>query len=243
MTTINHKFTDVCIDFDAILQQPDIRKMIKVVLDQAKTQEAKRRTDIGNYKDYGDEDGSPLYFGMFVEWYAQEFLNNYGHVYNIGNVQMNDHAGGTDEDWGIDGIGHTRYKKNKTSYPHVAPASGTPVYIQVKGTGNHNKEHMANDGSRLPNFTTHAMSTAIKSKTAYQSRYILFTTAKGVYYTLDKMWNNMVEVIAIKQIMKMSNGDMLFLNHLRQSVGLDSLDYSIEPDAEAQYNLQQCVEV
>ena len=236
-TIIDHKFSEICVDFDAILQEPDIRKMIKIVLKQAKTEEAKKRTDLANYKDYNEKEGSPKYFGMFVEWYAQHFLNHFGHVFNIGNVQMAEHAGGTDEDYGIDGMGTTVYTRTIKGTNRKAEA-GAKVYLQVKGTDNHNKEHYANDGSRLPNFTTHAMSSAIKAGTAYKSRYILFTTAKGVYYTLDKMWNGMVEVVAIKEINKLAKGNMVFLNTLRMSVGLPEIEYSVAMDAEAEYNLK-----
>lgn len=238
MATHKHIFENICINFEEILQEPNIRKMLKAVQNQAKTEEAKKRTDLTHYKDYGEDEWSPIYFGLFVEWFAEHFLNHFGHLFNVTNVKMNNAEGSAIEDLGVDGVGMTMNKKKHPVAGSIVSQPGNAVYIQVKGTLNFNKEHKANDGSRLPNFATHAMSTAIKNGTAYQTRYILFTTAKGVHYVLEKMWNGLVEVIAIEQIIKLANNNQYFLNILRERVGLTPLEFQMPPiDPEAQYHI------
>lgn len=232
-----HIFENVCLDFAPILAIPNIKNMLKEVEKQAKTEEAKKRTDFPHYKDYGQDEWSPVYFGLFVEWFAEQFLNHFGHVYNIFNVHMMNVEGDVSEDLGVDGMGLTMNDKDVRGSAVKAPRHGD-VYIQVKGTLNFQKKHTPNDGSRLPNFTTNAMSSAIISGKAYQSRYILFTTADGIHYTLKKMWNGMVEVIGIDQIQKLVNNNIQFLNILRTKVGLPELDIPLlSMDPEAVYNI------
>jgi hypothetical protein len=235
-----HVFENVCINFEEILIKPDIKHMLRVVKEQAKTTEAKKRTDIANADKYSDDEGSPKYFGMFVEWYAQEYLNHFGYLYNIANVNMLDVVGGNTEDLGVDGEGVTMTTRKTSTRSTISHTQGGRVYIQVKGTTNHNKEHQANDGSRLPNFATHAMSSAISGAAAYSSRYVLFTTGKGVHYKLKAMWCNLVEVIGIHDIDKLASKNVEFLNRLRDRVGLNKIEYiAPEMDAEAEYNLTQ----
>lgn len=238
--TTKHIFENVCIDFNEILKDTDFKRMIRVVAKQSKTTEAKLRTDLGNYKNYGEDENSPMYFGLFAEWYAQEFLNYFGSLpcFNIANVQMYNAVGSSNIDNGVDGDAITMSDKKSNNKSSVAIKQGGKVYIQVKGTLNFSKEHMANDGSRLPNFTTNAMSSAIKNGTAYSTRYILFTTGIGVHYRLKQMWNDMVEIISINEIEQLAKKNVLFLNVLRERVGLEPLPIlTASLDAEAAFNI------
>jgi hypothetical protein len=72
-----------------------------------------------------------------------------------------------------------------------------------------------------------AMSSAIIGGKAYQARYIVFTTGAGLHYSLDKMSNNLLEVIGYRKIRALVNDDMVFLNILRDSVGLVSFPATI----------------
>lgn len=236
--THKHVFENVCTDFSDILAQPDFKRMLRVAKQQSKSMEAKLRTDISNYKDYGTDEWSPIYFGMFVEWYAEQYLNFFGHLYNIADVKMFDAVGSTYQDLGVDGMGVTMCDKKATKQSTGSIKQGGPVYIQVKGTLNFNKEHQANDGSRLPNFTTNAMSSAIRNGTAYYSRYVLFTTCLGIHYKLKAMWNDIVEVIDIKKIHQLADHNQIFLNAMRVRVGLEPIELSSPNlDAEASFNL------
>lgn len=233
-----HIFTNVCIDFEEILSTPKFEKMLRTAYKQAKTNEAIRRTSLGEYKDHNDnnDEWSPMYYGLFVEWFAQEYLNHFGHLFNLSNVQMLEHVGSAEQDNGVDGTAISTNAK-KGPIRTVACKRGSPVYIQVKGTLNPTKEHTANDGSRLPNFFMNAYSTAIQTKCAYQARYIVFTTGKGLHYRLEDMCNHLVEVINFKKITKLVNGDHQFLNILRESVGLESFELpQFEGDPEGEYN-------
>ena len=237
--TTKHIFENVCLDFSPILAEPSIRKMLTVVKKQAKTEEAKRRTDFAHYKEYGDDEWSPTYFGLFVEWFAEHYLNHFGHKYNIHRVQMLNHEESSEQDWGVDGVGFTMKERKHSNIRSIFSKSGSPVYIQVKGTLNSQKEFKANDGSRLTNFISHAVTSAIVEGQAYQARCILFTTGKGIYYTLDKMTNGIIEVISINQIKKMTDGNVQFLDVLRKQVGIEPYPMSpgtLDPEAEYHFN-------
>lgn len=232
-----HLFENICIDFNEILSDANFKRMLKTVEKQAKTTEAKKRTDIAHYKEYGNDQWSPMYFGMFVEWFCQMYLNYFGYLYNVANVEMMMSEGSSAEDYGVDGIGVSMRKMKHKNIGAIVASEGSPVFIQVKGTMNYNKEYTPNCGARLPNFTTNAMSQAIKQGHAYQARYILFTTGKGVHYTLNKMWNDLVEVISIHDIDKLANNNTLFLNVMRQRVDLEPLPvYTANIDSEAAYH-------
>lgn len=219
----DHIFKNHCIDFAQILSHSTLDKMLKVVYTQSKTEEAKIRADFVNYKDYGSDQWCPAYFGMFTEWLAQHFLNHYGRIWNVQGVRMTDSIGSTAEDYGVDGQGLSIMRKVYKSTGRIADAN-SPVYIQVKGTMNPTKEYSPNDGARLPNFGCNAFATAIRSGYAYQGRYILFTTGKGIKYTMNNMFMGMVEVINRNHIEKLMDDDTVFLNKLRVSVGLDPID-------------------
>ncbi len=232
MITNTHSFNLRCIDFAAILRHTTLDDMLKEVHEQSKSEEAKIRVDVANYKDYGTDQWCPLYFGMFSEWLACHFLNHYGRLWNVQSITMTDSVGSTHEDYGIDGMGFSiDRKEDKASGRIIVPNS--PVYLQVKGTLNPRKEYSPNDGSRLPNFGCNAMATALKTGYAYQSRFLLFTTGKGISYTLDKMFMGLIEVIARKQISKLMDNNAVFLNQMRVSVGLPPVPIaSSAPDSE-----------
>ena len=214
-----HIFSNACVDFSTILAKPDLDHMLKTAHAQSKTELARMRVDFDNYKDYNADQWCPTYFGMFVEWLASHYLNHFGHLFNVEQVSMTDSVGSTTEDYGVDGIGSSfRDQIDRTT--GRKSVKGSPVYVQVKGTLNKTKEYKPNDGSRLPNFGMNAMSAAIKSGHAYQSRYIVFTTGAGLHYALDKMSNNMLEVIGYKKIRALVNDNNTFLNILRESVNL-----------------------
>ena len=226
-------FQNYCIDWAYVLSDANIDKMQKRVIEQARTEEAKRRVDLANYKEaYEDNDFAPMYFGSFVEWYAQHFLNHFGHEWNLHSAKMLDCEGGTQSDLGVDGIAMSiKERANKRSL--VSPKTNSKVYIQVKGCMDPTKVHKANDGTRLPNFMTNAMSQAIANGEAYQARYVLFTTGDSIHYTLEQMANGLMEVINIKKIRKWTKGNYHFLNILREEVGLPALEVPVEMDEEA----------
>lgn len=237
MTIRKHLFENYCIDFSSILEEANLGKIMRMVREQAKTKEAKIRVDFVNYKEYGEDEWAPMYFGLFVEWFAQHFLNYFGYLFNIGNVEMLNVVGSTEEDHGTDGHAITLNDKRHSHIKSIIASRGCPVYIQVKGTLNIKKKFQTNDGSRLPNFLMNALSTAVKNGRAYQARYILFTTGAGLHYRLEKSSNHIMEVIDYKKISKLFNGNVLFLNELRKQVKLPVKEIKSVPiDREAKYN-------
>ena len=230
-----HVFVNHCINFEEILQETTLSDMLAVVAKQAKTEEAKMRVDFANYKDYGTDQWCPAYFGMFVEWLAQYWLNHYGPMnHNIHGVDMNNSVGELDEDYGTDGEGFTLKRKRLKSTGREAEPN-SKIYIQVKGTLNRTKEYRPNDGSRLPNFGMNAMSASIVEGVSYQARYVVFTTGKGLHYSMEKMCHKLIEVIAYNDIKIMDN-DTVFLNVLRSAAGLSLLPVAAHKmDAEAEF--------
>lgn len=231
-----HVFQNYCVDWETLLAQANIDNMMKVVEKQSKTEEAKMNVDFANYKDYDAKTSCPAYYGMFLEWLCGHFLNHFGHNFNIESTTMNDVVGGAVKDYGIDGVARTIKKTNQKEFISTGrmPVQGSPVYIQVKATRKRDKMFEANDGSRLPNFMTNAQMTAMKAKKSYQARYVLFTTGKGVYHTLEEMSGKLMEVINYELIKTHMKNNVVFLNILRKAAGLTEfplLDSPIDQDA------------
>ena len=147
-------FQDLCIDFNALLQTPCLKTMLNVAQEQSTTNEAKLKTDPISYEEYSVENTQecPLYFGMFVEWLSQHFLNQFGSYWNIEGVTMVTDTSNSTEDVGVDGNGITPSKITKYQNSSKKPKPNAHVFIQVKGTVNPSKVYKPNDGSRLGNF-------------------------------------------------------------------------------------------
>lgn len=221
---MSHIFKYRCVDWEEILSQPTLNKMLKTAHKQSKRLDAKQAVDFVNADRYEISEECPVYFGMFVEWFAEIYLNYYGDRYNVHNVKMADAEEEFVEDYGIDGEALSIYEQDIAAGREAKP--NAPVYIQVKGTLNSKKIYYANDGSRITNFGTTAMIRAVAERRAYQTRLILFTTGAGVYYTLkDKMFAGFLEVIAYQDIKPRVDNNLIFLNHMRESVGLSPLPY------------------
>lgn len=233
-----HVFENYCIDFDALLREANFSKMIRAAHKQSKELEAKVRADFPHYKDYGVDDSCPMYFGMFFEWFSAKLLNHYGHLWNLRDVSMLNEVGNADEDGGTDGHASTMMERRFAQKTRVTKV-GSPCFLQVKGTLDPTKEFKTNDGSRLANFMMNALSTAVVTGAAYHARYIVITSGKGLHYKLDNNSNKLMEVIGYAEISKLMNGNVSFLNALRESVGLKALPLPpAEMDAEAAFNIQ-----
>lgn len=240
-----HTFEGRCLDFAAILSKPSLAHMLSAVKKQAHTHEAHQRTD-PTYKaneDYPDSppEFCPAYYGGFTEWFAEKFLNYYGHKFNIAGVEMVDVVGSAEDDLGTDGRGVTMKDTKHHAISSITPVAGAKVHIQVKGSLNPTKEHKANDGSRLPNFIMNATTNSIVNGRAYRERYLLFTTAAGIHYKLKQMSNDILEVVNFQRIKKTMDGDIAFLNSMRKAVKLKTLPFADVPmDAEAEWNINNC---
>lgn len=221
-----HVFTNYCVDWAELLSDTNLDRMIDTAHKQSKMEEAKVRVDFANYKDYGADESCPAYFGMWGEWLAGMWLEHFGQIFNIEGVKMLDVEGNSAQDLGVDGFARTiKEPKSNRAFSSTgrAPVQGSPVYIQVKATKNRSKMYEPNDGSRLPNFMTHAQMLAMKGQKAYQARYVLFTTGQGIDYKLEDMTGNLMEVIPYKVISHWMRNNVFFLNKMRDSVGLPLL--------------------
>jgi hypothetical protein len=225
IVNLNHRFKTMCIDWEPLLAEPTLYSYLKSLHKQGLSKPAQKLVE--PYKDYDVTDpnsASPMYFGLGVEILAEAYLQHYGgHLHGLMNVEMCASIGKTDIDLGVDGMAKTNKIIRFSKTGRVAD-KGNDVFIQVKGTRNATKVYTANDGSRIPNFTTNAFSTAIKTGQAYKARYILFTTGKDLHYTLNSMSGEMIEVINHDSIKRAVAGDEHFWNEFRLEVGVGPKD-------------------
>jgi hypothetical protein len=239
----DHVFVNLCIDFDSLLRHPDVTLMLREAKKQSQTPEAKTKMDARRefFKSDVTEDPNefcPAYFGAFGEWLCQHFLTYYGVDYNLHSVAMVDSEDSTEEDYGIDGRAVTSRTQSKSSkLVNMIGRKANPgsvVFIQVKASMNPTKEYTPNDGSRLPNFFTSSMAESIEKGQAYQARYVIFTTGKGLHYSMNKMSHSMAEVIGIQEIKSRMNNDWAFLNYLREKARLAPFAIP-QPEQDAEY--------
>jgi hypothetical protein len=236
---LQHNFKSMCVDWSLLLAKPELKSFLHAAHAQGLTPEA--QAIVEPYKDYDHNDpksASPMYFGLAVELLCEAYLRYFGRNYNLQSVEMCDRAGVVNEDLGTDGMAKTVKEKRLSDNRRVQ--SGSDIFIQVKGTLNPTKIYTANDGARLPNFGMNAMSAAITRDQAYQARYIVFTTGGGLHYTFEKMCHGLIELIAYRDINKMTKDNYDFWNEWREAVGLEPLAIPTPPaDEDAAFNRSQ----
>lgn len=244
-----HSFFKYCIDPGAFENVNTLRKFLEVLKKQSNLEEAKipYREDLNKAEDEEFKSiKSPRYFGAGVESLAEVFFVVFGmSFYNIGNYRSQDTIELDLEDIGYDATAVTAKEKKYGKIIEKIAYSGSPVYIQVKGSLNPTKEHMTNDSSRIPNFVMSSAMDATAKGHAYSARYILFTTAKGIHYKLDTNSKGQIEVIGFKDISRKVDNNIIFWNEFRAEIGLSQLDVNGPLDVEyqtMQKNLDTAVE-
>lgn len=228
-----HSFSKNPIDASFLLEKPSLKEFVKRSKAIALTDEAKRFYEGHEYKDYSENDKwTPKYFGSAIEFLAEMFFDHYGAIYNLHNIKSTDDWDSTEVDLGID---HTAMSIQQKKYNGaILSGENTPIYIQTKGTLRSDKMFMANDGSRIPNFMSNAQSKARLGGYAYKTRYILFTTGKGLHYRLDEMTGNSIEVVNYSKISRRIDNDQVFFNKMRMACGIDPIDVTLgQKDGEA----------
>jgi hypothetical protein len=233
---IEHRFKDLCVNWDELLARPSVSDFMRAAHSQGLTDAAQRI--VQPYKDYDHLDPtspSPMYFGMCAEVLCEAFLRNFGRNYNLQNIVMGDRNGVMYKDLGVDAWANSvKEERNKANR---RPLAGSKIYVQVKGTLNHSKIYSANDGSRLNNFMSNALSSSIAEGQAYQARYVLFTTGKGIHYTLDEATHGFIETISYNDINKLTKNNYDFWNEWRHEVGLaPTVLPPLSEDADSIYN-------
>ena len=227
----DHIFKNICIDFESLLQHSSFEHMVAIAIKQSKTPLAKTQADPLKAESYEPNEICPTYLGDWFEWFTQHFLNHFGTHFNIYDVQMTNREGSTEEDVGIDGIGKTIKDVNKRSKAPILAVANAPVYIQCKATQQKNHVFEVNE-SHLANFGFAALAAANVSGYAYKARMILITTGKGTHHHFKKMSRGLVEEIHFSKIKRLVDGDIVFLNKLRTSVGLKEFDVKVPTDNE-----------
>lgn len=228
-----HLFAKNPIDPEVLLEKSSLKEFVKRSRLIACSLEAKKYYEGSSYKDYeGDNNMSPAYFGNAIEFLAENFFEQFGVLFNLHGVESTSDWDSTEIDSGID---HTAFTLQPKKYGKaIAAEPNAPVFIQTKGTLRKDKMFTANDGSRIPNFMTYAQSQARIQGFAYQTRYILFTTGKGIHYRLDQMSGNSIEVINFNKIAKLIDGNEVFFNQMREALGVKQNNVVGRIDGEAQ---------
>ena len=227
-----HIFGQLSIGTTDLLREADLHKYVMAAKRIATTPEAIKAFEVGNYKNYQSLSGkkvidwSPHYFGAAIEFLAECFFEMFGAEYNLYDIKSVDDVDAKENDTGVDHYAKTINRKmSKDKLRESRP--GSMVFIQTKGTTRRDKVYTTNDGSRLPNFYMNAQSQAIARGQAYQARYILFTTGKGLHYTLDKNSGNKTEIVNFNKIAKRINNNELFFNLMRKKCGLPEVDLKV----------------
>lgn len=233
-----HSFFKYCIDPTVFDNCTTLRQFLQQLKKQSNDDDAKvpYREDLKSNQ-IEDDDlktiKAPRYFGAGVEALAEVFFETFGlSDYNLGNYLSQDTIEEDLEDTGYDATAVTaKEKKYGKKIPKLA-FQGSPVYVQVKGSLNPTKEHTTNDGSRITNFHNNAQVIARMNGCAYSTRYILFTTSKGLHWKLEQNTCDDIEVVNHQKISKKIDNNIIFWNEFRDKIGLLPLPIISHKDVE-----------
>ncbi len=245
-----HSWFQYCIDPDVYDKCRTLKDFIAVLRKQSNTDEAlipyRESVRFDDYDEDGDFIGklkAPRYFGAGFEAFSEVFLNVFDNDYNLTEVHSQDGVDIDIEDTGYDITAVTAKDKLYRGTINKKATTGSPVYIQVKGTFNPTKEFMTNDGSRIMNFYANSQGHARMVGKAYQARYILITSAKGLHWKLEKNTQKDIEVINFTHITKRVKENPLFWNQFRAGLGLKELPFSSRWDPEFESVMQEVKEI
>lgn len=157
-----------------------------------------------------------LGFGLVGEAFAETYLEVFGSaLYNLDFGYSTEDIRHALDDLGIDHHACSIAVQKLLGTDRMAQ-TGSPIYIQTKMPDRKDKEHQANDGSRLPNFGLHALATTVRASAGKQARFIVVTFGKGIHYTLDNMACGLFEIINYDEMAKHADGNLVFWNRLRE---------------------------
>ena len=230
-----HSFYQFVVDAEALVKSQTLKGFNKELARQSNKDEAVQRYQVLPRQQVVEDEysqfKSPLYYGAGVEFLSHNYFDFFRTDYNLVQMVSMDDWDNPQRDRGAD---HKNMSMKKQHYKKqgVISAPGSPVSIQTKGTLNPVKEHMTNDGSRIPNWISYALSEACANGYAYQTRLILFTLGKGIHYVLDNNSHKRIEVVNNKEIARKIDNNPFFWNEMRKSFGLPTLDISHPMDPE-----------
>lgn len=233
-----HSFYQYVIDAEALVKSQTLKGFNEELARQSNTDEAVARYQVLPRQQVVEDEytqfKSPLYYGGGVEFLSHNYFDFFRTDYNLVKMISMDDWDNPQRDRGSDHNNHSM-KKHHYKKQGVISAPGSPVRIQTKGTLNPTKEHMTNDGSRIPNFVMYALAEACANGDAYQTRLILFTLGKGLHYILKDNSFNRIEVVNNKEISKKIDHNPFFWNEVRSSFGLPILDITrpLDPEGNA----------
>lgn len=234
-----HSWFHYCVDPGAFERCRTLAQFIGVLRKQSNRDEALvpyrervRLEDLDDDDEFVGALKAPRYFGAGFEAFSETFLRTFAHDYNLAEVISQDSVGEDVEDTGYDISAVSAKEKLYRGVINKRANTGSPVYIQVKGTLNPTRLFTTNDGSRIMNFYGNAQGQARSVGMAYQARYLLITSAKGLHYKLEANTQKDIEVINFSAIDRRVKNNPIFWNAFRDNLGLTLLPLSGRQDPE-----------
>ena len=215
-----HRFRKYCIDGSQLVAGKTLRYYVKELAKQAKTQQSVEIYGGTNREKYLSDPEyrknsylSPIYFGEGGEFLRHCYFEFFGHKYNLEAVwSLNTDHGAIADDLGWDGGAVSIV--SSVDATGVETNKGAPVYFQDKTTERFGHLHSINDGSRLMNFFGSAALHAIASGQAEISRFIVWTSGKGLNKALYTRTHGRVEVVGNDRISEDTDGNTTFWNYV-----------------------------
>lgn len=215
-----HRFRRYCIDGRQLVEGKTLRTFVKSLARQSKSKRSQEiygdrvREKYALENDYAKRGfRSPIYFGEGGEFLRHCYFEFFCHKYNLEEVwSLNSDHGPISEDLGWDGGAVSA--TNRTHADSVVVRSGSPIYIQDKVTEHHERLHSLNDGSRLMNFFGSASLHAIATGRGDDSRFIVWTTGKGIDKALYKRTHGRVEIVGSEAISEDIDGNSVFWKYV-----------------------------
>lgn len=219
-----HSFAKFCIDPESLVEKETLSGFLTALKKQSNLDQA-----AVPYHDQttANEDGqiikAPRYYGAGGEFLAEVFFDVFGLEFNLCGVESYDDEEKTRNDGGVDLEARSVKLQIYKQYLNTKAQPGSPVYIQVKTTNNSTKVYTTNDGSNIMNFFGHSQALARAQGCSLSSRYILFTTGKGIGWQLENNTMKLIQVIAYNDIKRRVDGNRVFWNKMRERFGLPTL--------------------
>ena len=188
-----HRFPKYCLDAEGLTKRPFLQVYVEELHRQAKSSEA-----VAVYGKVRGTNMATFYEGEGGEFLRHCYFEAFGHEepYNLKDIwSLNMSEGLVPDDLGWDGTA-------------VDAATGSPVYIQDKTTVKH--ETLLTMDSGLMTFAGSAALHARKNGVAETARFLVWTTAAGLDWTLMDRMHEQVEVVAFKEISQRVDGNNEF---------------------------------
>ena len=217
-----HRFRKYCFDGSQLVAGKTLRSYVKALAKQAKTQQSVEIYGNTNRQKYVNDPEysrnsylSPAYFGEGGEFLRHCYFEFFGHKYNLEAVwSVNKDHGALADYLGWDGGAVS--SNSSVDANGIETSKGAPVYFQDKITERFGHLHSINDGGSFMNFFGSAALHAMSIGQTEFSRFIVWTSGKGMNKTLHRITHGRVEVVGNNRISEDTDGNTAFWNYVAE---------------------------